>query len=152
MEPNDESVNSATPSISNLITEKISESLAKAGFGIVLGITMWQKNWGRGDLPYVEVEAIGQGLPRVKNSGPFARFSFILPLDRTYTIYGYKTGYDSDSETFILTSEKPLQFVELVLKAHNKNANIKEKVGLFASTKICSNARSYFFSTFTFVS
>jgi len=151
MEPNDESVNRAKPGISNLITEKISESLAKAGFGIVLGSTMWQKNWGMGDLPYVKVEAIGQGLPRVKNSGPFARFTFVLPLDRTYTIYGSKTGYDSDSESVTLTSDDPLQFVDLVLKGYNKNANIKGNVGLFASTLFSSNTGSYFFSTLTFM-
>lgn len=152
MEPNDESVNRAKPGLSYLVAEKISETLEILGFGIAHGVTMWQKGWGMGELPYVKVEAIGQGLPRVKNSGPFARFTFVLPLDRTYTIYGSKTGYDSDSETVTLTSEKPLQFVELVLEAHNKNVETRERIGLFASTKICSNARSYFFGTFTFMS
>jgi hypothetical protein len=59
MEPNDKSVNRAKPGISDLTAEKISETLEKAGFGLVHSITMWQKGWWMGELPYVKVGAKG---------------------------------------------------------------------------------------------
>ena len=115
------------PKITNFEDEKLSIELEKNGYGIILGTTMWQKGWCMGELPGVKITAYGEGVPRIKKSNMLAHFKFILPLDKTYTITGTKKGYEADSKSVTLSSDQPIQFVDLVLKALGKNYDINEK-------------------------
>lgn len=108
------------------------------GLGFIygrIGIYVWS---GWAPLYGVEIDA---GI-RKKICGGHYMLCF-LPLDRTYTITASNEGWETETKSVTLTEENRFEFIGFTLN---------ELQLLFAPTLFCTDTRSYFFSTFSFVS
>ena len=117
--------------------------------GSIYGYTGIGYIWGFSPVRFAKVQAGG----KTTISGPIMGEYRIrgLPLG-TYTVTGTKKGYDTFTDTVTLTEKHPDKQVFVHLEPNDKSVETKEKIGLFTSTKICSNTRSNFLCTFAFMS
>jgi hypothetical protein len=120
--------------------------------GRIYGYTVSSQDWSWNPISNVLVTTGLQGKSTISD-GYYSISG--LPLNVPIRVTARKIGYYFDSKTVTLTNEDPEEYLILDLqpfmgKSEAKNIGIMND--LFSLVSLGSNARSYFFSTFTLMS